>query len=447
MENRELDQWFKTGLETTTTYHSAEEQWEVVAARLAQPGRRKPAWWWLLGAGLGIVVLILVVVPRVLSRQLSGLGLAQTLQSGYTDQSSLGKSPNHFKIGIESQPVIGAFQIPIASTKASPVDAVASRGDSSAKAESDTQEAKQLPVSAKKIAPVVARNEEQSQRVFVPTTGLRQEATTEQAYEQGKGAPMAKTLVDLGAEPMMITRSETDPLFRAVSTIMTLPLREIVSDAVPDTSLPAEVELAEALVAVVSSPRWSLEAGVQQDFVPSGRITSDARLQYYSALAFNFLPQWQARLAYGAGRVERTITGDPLAYRVPIVDAPQEEDIPSTTQLRYRNQNVEVQLAYHLPKLKKLSFAINTGLQWNKDTDLNAVYDYEGIYQPVTVEATLPDAKLLLSDFTVGVDLRYPLTPVFGLQGGFQQYFSLKGSDVFRWPLRRRVQIGLSYQF
>jgi tetratricopeptide (TPR) repeat protein len=37
-----------------------------------------------------------------ISRQQSTLGHAQTLQSGYTDQSSLGKSPNHFKIGIDA---------------------------------------------------------------------------------------------------------------------------------------------------------------------------------------------------------------------------------------------------------------------------------------------------------------------------------------------------------
>jgi hypothetical protein len=413
MENRELDQWFKTGLETTTAYHSAEEQWEVVAARLAQPSRRKPVWWWLLGAGMGIVVLSLVVVPKVL----------------------------------ESQPVVGAFQIPLTSTEKPSVDVVASRDDAFANAKSDTQEAKQLPAPAKKIAPLVARNEEQSQRVFVPTAGLRQEATIEQAYGQGKGAAMAKMSVDLGVEPV-ITRPETKALFRTVSTIMTLPLREICSNAVVNTPLPAEVKLDEApMVTVASVTRWSLEAGVQQDFIPSGRMVSDPRLQYYGALAFNFLPQWQARLAYGVGQVERTIMGDPLVYRVPIVDAPQEEDIPSTTQLRYHNQNLEVQLAYHLPKLKKLAFSINTGLQWNKDTDLNAVYKYEGLYLPVTVEATLPNTKLLLSDFTVGVDLRYPLTPALGLQGGFQQYFSLNGSDVFRWPLRRRVQIGLSYQF
>jgi DNA-binding response OmpR family regulator/anti-sigma regulatory factor (Ser/Thr protein kinase) len=50
-------------------------------------------------------ILLLPFLPEhfpQLSRQLSGLGLAQTLQSGYTDQSSLGKSPNHFKIGIDT---------------------------------------------------------------------------------------------------------------------------------------------------------------------------------------------------------------------------------------------------------------------------------------------------------------------------------------------------------
>ena len=188
--------------------------------------------------------------------------------------------------------------------------------------------------------------------------------------------------------------------------------------------------------------RWALEVGGQQDFISSGRIAADdARLQLYSAVAVNFLPHWQAQLAYGMGKIERTITSDPGTYRIPIIDAPQEGDLPTATQLRYRNQNLEVQVAYHLPKLKKLAFSMHTGLQWNKDTELNAVYEYEGIYQPETIEVTLSNTKLLLSDLTAGVGFSYPLTPVFSLGGGFQQYFSLNGSDAFRWPSRRRVHL------
>jgi hypothetical protein len=94
-----------------------------------------------------------------------------------------------------------------------------------------------------------------------------------------------------------------------------------------------------------------------------------------------------------------------------------------------------------------MAFSIHTGLQWNKETNLNVVYDYEGIYQPLTIETMLPNTKLQLSDLTAGVDLRYPLTNVFRLHGGFQQYFSLDRSSAFRWPLRRRVQLGLSCHF
>lgn len=414
MENRELDNLFKTGLETTATYHSAEEQWEVVAARLAQPSRRKPVWWWLLGAGMGIVVLSLVVVPKVL----------------------------------ESQPVVGAFQIPLTSTKAPPVGAVASTDNTSADAENVTHEAERLPVSTEKNGPIVTENRGQSQRIPAPIAGSGQKDAADYPYEQGKPVPMANTPVDLDVEPM-ITRQEINPLFSTVSTIMTLPLREIASNTVVNTPLPAEKDLEKPPVVVPAKvARWALEVGVQKDFISSGRIAADdARLQLYSAGAVNFLPHWQVRLAYGAGKIERTITSDPGTYRIPIIGAPLEGDIPNTTQLRYRNQNLEVQVAYHLPKLKKLTFSIHTGLQWNKETDLNAVYEYQGIYQPETIEAVLPDTKLLLSDLTAGVDLRYPLISAFSIRGGFQQYFSLNGSDAFRWPLRRRVHLGLSYQF
>jgi len=136
MENRELDHLFKTGLETTATYHAAEEQWEVVAARLAQPSRRKPVGWWLLGGGISVVLLLLFLLPR----------------AG------------------ESAPVISAFQIPIATAITPSEDDVADEAVSSENVEKVTQAANYRPASAEKSASVIASNREQGQNAIAPIT-------------------------------------------------------------------------------------------------------------------------------------------------------------------------------------------------------------------------------------------------------------------------------------
>lgn len=408
MENRELDQLFKTGLETTVGFHAAEEQWEVVAARLAAPRRRKPIWWWLLGGGVGVVVLCLVFAPKV---------------GGST-------------------PVIGAFQIPIVTEIESSSQRIAPERISSKREETKKRDGRQ----DKLILPVATNEEIQSKKMLASIPMFGKEDTVETAeekvakkqiggiytYHYPAAAPTIKEPISTGA----------------VRNIATLPFAYLISKnaSVMEKSLTTSYE--KPMTSKAEAAKWTLEVGVQQDFISSSRVSRpDLSLQYYGAVAVNFSPNWQARLAYGQGGIQHTISGDPSAYNIPVVDIPLDEIFPSTTQLQYHNQNLDVQLAYHLRKLKKLTISINTGLQWNKDTGINAVYDYDGVYQPVTVEAQLPDTKFLLSDLTAGVRFGYSLTNAYHLHAGFQQYFSLGRSGTFRWPLRRRVQLGMSYQF
>jgi hypothetical protein len=289
MENRALDHLFKTELETPAAYHSAEAQWETVAARLAQPSRRKPVWWWLLGAGMGIVLLCLVLLP---------------------------------KAG-ESQPVIGAFQIPIATTIRPSADAVASGEVSSENTEEFDEEAIDLPESAQKSTFTIAKDGKKNRNKLASLPPIEKEEVVENSSEPETVAAMAE--VNIYEDRQRITAiPESLHVAGIVSNIMTLPLAELVSNAVVITPVSAKVSFEEApVVTVASVARWALEIGVQQDFISSERIAvSDPRLQYYSAVALDFSPNWQARLAYGRGDIERTITGDPSTYRIPIVDAP-----------------------------------------------------------------------------------------------------------------------------
>lgn len=407
MENRELDQLFKAGLETTAGFHTAEEQWEVVAARLAAPGRRKPIWWWLLGAGIGVVVLCLAFAPK----------------SG------------------GSMPVVGAFQIPMA------IEIDSSSLIAPLRIPSEKEETKLGDGGEGKLMAPVATNEEvQSRNLLASIPLFGKEDTVETAeekvaekqiggiytYHYPAAAPTIKEPISTGA----------------VRNIATLPFSYLISKNASVMEKPLATSHEKPMTSKAEAAKWTLEVGVQQDFISSSRVSSpDLSLQYYGAVAVNFSPNWQARLAYGQGGIQRTISGDPSVYNAPVVDVPLDEDFPSITQLQYRNQNLDVQLAYHLRKLKKLTISVNTGLQWNKDTGINAVYDYDGVYQPIRVEAMLSDTRFLLSDLSAGIRLSYSLAEAYRLHGGFQQYFSLDRSGSFRWPLRRRVQLGVSYQF
>jgi hypothetical protein len=407
MENRELDQLFKSGLEATVDFHAAEEQWEVVAARLAAPGRRKSIWWWFLGAGIGVVVLCLAFVPK----------------SG------------------GSMPVVGAFQIPMA-TEIESSSLIAPLRIPSEKEEAKVRDGDD----GKLVAPVAIHEEKGSGSLpaSIPMFGKEDiaETTVEKVAENQIGGTY--TYHYPAAAPTIKEPISTG----AVRNIATLPFVGLISKDASVMEKPLAISYEKPMTSKAKVDKWALEMGVQQDFISSSRVGSpDLSLQYYGAVAVNFLPNWQARMAYGQGEVQRTISGDPSTYNVPVVDVPLDENVPSTTQLQYHNQNLDVQLAYHLRKLKKLTISINTGLQWNKDTGINAVYDYDGVYQPITVEAMLSDTRFLLSDFTAGVRLGYSLTNAYHLHAGFQQYFSLDRSGTFRWPLRRRVQLGMNYQF
>lgn len=412
MENRELDHLFKTGLEKTAAYSTAEEQWEVVAARLAQPTRRKPVWWWFLGAGIGVVLLCLLFLPK----------------------------------NVGSQPAIGAFKIPIATTRSGATLAPEVRSDVAEGTIELIEPARKLQPSATSlpVAPITAPQAGAKTRRDVQYKQVGAALVAED--EEVESSP-SSTGVDRKEMPVFSVLEARKAL--VVRNIALLPFEELTSITEKSTPVLMEVHYEQPLqVEVASASRWILGLGIQRDFINSGKVMVDyPNLPYYGMIAMNFLSHWQASLEYGVGNAERTIMGDPRTYRVPIIDAPQEGDLPTATQLRYRNQSLDVQVAYHLPQLKKIGLSLNTGLQWNKDSKIDAVYDYEGIYQPVTVIAVLPDTKLALSDFTLGADLSYPLTNTYRLHGGFQQYFSLDRSGTFRWPLRRRVQLGLSYQF
>ncbi|WP_020536011.1 hypothetical protein [Lewinella cohaerens] len=407
MENRELDQLFKAGLETMADFHTPEEQWEVVAARLAAPNRRKPIWWWLLGTGIGVVVLCLALAPK----------------SG------------------GSMPVVGAFQIPIATEIETSSHQIAPL-----RIPFEKEAAKGRDGGEEKLAPVTIYEEKESQSLPTSIPIFGKEGTAETIVEKVAEKQLGGnyTYHYPAAFPTIKEPISTG----AVRNIATLPFIDLTSKDASVKEKPLAISYEKPMTSKAKVDKWALEMGVQQDFISASRVGSpDLSLQYYGAVAVNFSPNWQARMAYGQGEVQRTISGDPNTYNVPVVDVPLDEDFPSITKLQYHNQNLDVQLAYHLHKLKKLTISINTGLQWNKDTGMNAVYDYDGVYQPVTVEAQLPDTKFLLSDLTAGVRLGYSLTSAYHFHAGFQQYFSLDRSGTFRWPLRRRVQLGMSYQF
>lgn len=411
MENKELDQLFKTRLEATAVYSRPEEQWEVVAARLAAPRRRR-AWWWLGGSSLLLLLSLFLLKATIMN----------------------------------STPVLSAWKIPLASTVNLPKGPLATMATAASVVENKRSEIARATTDL--LPAVTARKETTTLILPVENTAAPKEETAVSSF---MAAPLSETErrdFTYHYPQSNSSGSRAAELGGEVRKLAPSPWSAIKSNApLISPPLPSVVITEEPLTQVASAKSIRIEAGINRAFIPNERVThTPLSQQWYTGLAVKLAPRWQAGVQYSQGAISRSIIGDPEAYNIAVIDPPEENAIPTTTEIQYQQQSLDVTLAYQLWAVRQWRFSLLGTTQWSNNKDIRAVYDYNGIYLPTTVNGELPDTEIRLSALSAGFEVSFPITNHILLTGRYQQYYS-SGKNTFQWPLRHQLQIGAAYQF
>lgn len=412
MENNELDQLFRAGLSPTETYLRPEEQWEVVASRLAAPERRRALWWWLGGGSMLLI--------------LSLFWMRETMTS-IVPEITAWKTPLNTPTSlVVNQKIIETPDIADSFNTKSSVEAV--RIVANASSDFVCKEGMGNIISLVDKSGVVTKQPDKSGSTMKP---IASPASNDFTYRY----PQIKTLTWQLVEEKQV-RNLDNQAFEEVKSLGTVPV-----------ILPTPALADEPAIKAAPSARFSLHAGVLGDFIPTEEIDQKG-LQYkvYGGVAMKVLPHWQIGLQYSQGNVLRTIKENPENYNIPIVDPPEETAIPSITVIEYCKQNLDLTLAYQVGRSQHWRFSLFGTLQWNNNTNITAVYDYNGVYLPTTVSGALPNSGFGLSAFSGGIELVLPITDHLLLNSRYQQYYSFS-KHTFQWPVRHQVQLGAIYQF
>ena len=418
-----IDELFRSQLNEESQFHSAEDQWQVVSSRLRRGGTRKPLLWIFSGVvllGLSFAFLPEALVPSHAKQ------IVTEISENQKESAELSTSASAtVKISDETNTLVAPTEV--TATEVTP---------SSLTRLSNTSSLPPAPIRNSNTLDGFTSHElchcpadtlltrTQSRAMLIQTPLLQSEAITAVALPTGADHKIA-----------VLPEFQPLPLLAALDLIEEFGLEERL--------MPSALSDAVTKKPIKKNRRLSVATGIIKDFYGSSFVDSTALAPYFS-IHYRFSRRFLISLGYNSSRTVRDFDSGFRDYQ--LIDSyfiPQ-QSIITQGSVRYREQVLDLGLAYQVYSLKVFSASVLGGLQIEKRMAGSLALEIENVYATDRQEFALPEEPIQLSKVYLGIGSRLSIINNLGLEFQLKRMIPVS-TRLVNWGSHYRVSVGLNY--